>query len=289
MTATFAGRNALIYGGGNGIGRAVALEFARRGAQVAIADIDETAASETANLVRAEGSRAVACACDVTDTDNVRRAGDTAEAELGPIDIVVNNVGAIVMGHPEDLPLDEWQRLIDINLMGAVRGIDHFLPRMIARGSGHIVNTASFAGLYPYASTRLPYVTAKAGLVALSESLALHCLPRGVRVSCFCPGPVLTGIAGKMRTFTPDAEFRGPGSELAMKTAAEAATTLAEGMEAGRIVIPTDEQAWAAVRDHGADPDGFIHGKIAQFAAGDLGRPVIPDTLKAQIAGLKRD
>jgi NAD(P)-dependent dehydrogenase (short-subunit alcohol dehydrogenase family) len=151
MSETFNAKTALIYGGGKGIGRAVAAEFAARGCRVAIADIDLAAAQETAATIEGD---AIALRCDVLSDESVRETAEQAEAAFGPIDIVMNNVGGMLNGHPEDIPLAEWQRMMDLNYFAAVRSITHFMPRMIARGSGHIVNTASFAGLYPYAACR---------------------------------------------------------------------------------------------------------------------------------------
>ena len=267
----FAGKNVLIYGGGRGIGRACALEFARRGARLALADMDTDGAAKTAEEIEISGGAAVSMRCDVTQDQSVRDAAEAAERGIGAIDIVMNNVGKLVTGYPEDVPISEWQRILDLNLMPIVRSNEVFLKRMIARGSGHIVNTASFAGLFPYGANRMPYVAAKASVVALTESMALHLIPKGVNVSCFCPGPVMTNVMEGVKNWSPDAPMLGPGSQFVLKTAEEAATALADGMEAGRILIPTDELALEEVRRHGADPDAFIRDKLAQFAAGDFG------------------
>jgi len=152
----FTGRKALIFGAATGIGRATAIEFARRGADIAIADIDLDGAQAVIDAVTELGRKGVAIRGDVTDAESVNGALDKTEMALGGVDIVMNNVGAIVSGNPEDIPLDEWERLIDINLMGVVRGMTAALPRLIKQGSGHIINTASFAGMFPYATNRLP-------------------------------------------------------------------------------------------------------------------------------------
>jgi NAD(P)-dependent dehydrogenase (short-subunit alcohol dehydrogenase family) len=274
----FSGKTALIYGAAKGIGRAVALEFARRGARVAVADIDLAEAEETAQLIAAGGGKAAALRCDVTSDASVREAAVAAEIALGAVDIVMNNVGGIVHGNPEDIPISEWQRILDLNLMPVVRSNAVFLPKMLARGAGFIVNTASFAGLYPFATTRMPYAAAKAGVIALSESLALYLEPQGIRVSCLCPGPVMTNVMAGMKTWTAGVEMRGPGSTLDIKTVETVATTLADGMEAGRIIIPTHDEAWDTLARHGADPDGFIRSKIEEFARGDHGRPQLSAT-----------
>lgn len=285
MTDVFAGRSALIYGGAKGIGRAVAQEFARRGARLTVADIDLAEAETTAEIIMESGGQARALRCDVTSDASVRETADAAEAASGPIDIVMNNVGAILHGNPEDIPVAEWQRILDLNLMPAVRSNAVFLPRMLARGSGFIVNTASFAGLYPFATTRMPYVSAKAGVIALSESLALYLEPQGIRVSCLIPGPVMTGVLESMRTWTEGLAMRGPGSDLDLITVEDCARTLADGMEAGKILIPSHEEAWTTLTRHAADPDRFIRDKIAEVASGDYGKPRIPPAMLALMRG----
>lgn len=281
--APFAGANALIYGGAKGIGRAVALEFARRGARVAVADLDEAAAQDAAAAIIAAGGQAMALATNVLSDDSVRATAAAAEAQLGEIDIVMNNVGGMLNGHPEDIPMSEWQRMMDLNYFAAVRSQEIFLPKMIARGRGHIVNTASFAGLYPYAASRIPYAGAKAAVIAMTESLAIYLQPQGIRVSCLIPGPVMTGVLDTMTSWTPDCPMRGPGSELELKLVDDVATTLADGMRDGRILIPTDEKVWEIVQRWAASPDAFIQSKIDSFAAGDSGRPVVSEALRQKI------
>ncbi len=272
----FAGKTALIYGAAKGIGRAVALEFAQRGARVAVADIDLEGAKQTAALIQAAGGQAAGLRCDVMSELSVREAAVSAESAFGEIGIVMNNVGAIVNGNPEDIPLAEWERVLSLNLLSVVRSNAVFLPRMLARGSGFIVNTASFAGMYPFAATRMPYVAAKAAVVALSESMALYLQPQGIRVSCLCPGPVMTNVMDSMKTWTANLPLRGPGSHLGVKTVDEVATTLADGMRDGRIIIPTDEAVWETLQHRAASYDGFIQEKIDDYARGDIGRPVLP-------------
>jgi NAD(P)-dependent dehydrogenase (short-subunit alcohol dehydrogenase family) len=272
-SAPFDDSRALIYGAAQGIGRAVALEFARRGARVAIADIDLDGARETVGLIEAQGGTGAAIACDVARRESVHEAAAEAERLVGDLDIVMNNVGVITNGNPEDIPIEEWRRIIDLNLFSVIYSNEVFIPRLLARGRGHIVNTASFAGLYPYAANRMPYVAAKAAVVALSESMALYLEPQGVRVSCLCPGPVMTGVMNAMKTWGENVAFRGPGSQYKVMTAEDTAVVLADGMRDGRIVIPTDEAVWEVIRRHAASPDAFIQEKIEEVARGDLGKP----------------
>lgn len=283
--APFAGAKALIFGGAKGIGKCVSLEWARRGAQVAVADIDEGAARETADEIVAAGGKAIGLAANVLSDESVAAAGDAAEAGLGgPIDILMNNVGGMLNGHPEDIPMKEWHRIMEINYFAAVRGVTHFLPRMQARGSGHIVNTASFAGLYPYAASRVPYGAAKAAVISMTENLALYVEPQGIRVSCLIPGPVMTGVMDSMTSWTEDCPMRGPGAELELMLPQDVAVVLSDGMRDGKVLIPSDTAVWDLVRRHAADPDAFIRAKIDEFAGGEAGRPRISEALKARLA-----
>lgn len=277
-TSIFNQKSALVFGGANGIGQAIAIEFARRGAKVAVADIAETAALETAARIQEDGGQAVALACDVTSIESVTEVAQLALAELAvsEIDIVVNNVGVIVSGHPQDIPLAEWQRILNLNLFSIINSNDVFLPLMLARGSGHIVNTASFAGLYPYAPNRMPYSASKAAVVSLSESLAIYLEPKGIRVSCFCPGPVATAVTKSMKSWSEDAVMIGPGSQFELMTAEQAALVLADGMQQNRIFIPTHDSVLEEMQDHAADPDAYIRRKAKAIAAGDLGLPKLP-------------
>ena len=264
----------LIYGAAQGIGQSIALEFARRGASVAVADINVAGAEETAGRIVAAGGEAVSMTCDVTDEEAVRTAAAAAERQLGEIDIVVNNVGVILNGNPQDIPTAEWRRIMDLNFFSAVYSNGYFLPKMIERGRGHVVNVGSFAGLYPFAASRMPYVAAKAAVIALSESLALYLEPLGVRVSCLCPGPVATGVAGSMKTWSQDVAFRGPGSQYSVIGPDQAATILADAMRDGRVIIPTDDKVWEVLQRRAASPDQFLRDKIAEFARGDSGMPL---------------
>ena len=272
----FFGANALIFGSAKGIGKGMALEWARRGARVAIGDVDSDAARETAAEIEAAGGIAIAVEADVTSDNSMSAAVGKAEAALGEIDIVMNNVGAALTGHPQDIPLDEWRRITELNYFGTLRSLALFIPKLIARGRGHIVNTASFAGLYPYAISRIPYAAAKAAVISLSENLAIYLEPQGIRATCMIPGPVITDIMGTMKSWSDDCVLVGPGSEFALIMPQDAAITLSDGMRDGRILVPTHEAVWDTLRQRSNSPDSFIRAKIAGYASGDLGRPALP-------------
>lgn len=284
QTAPFAGRNALLFGGAKGIGRAIAHEWARRGARLAVADIDEAAARATAAEIAELGGVAVALTADVLSDASVAAAAAEAEAALGAIDILLNNVGAMLNGHPEDIPMTEWQRMMDLNYFGTLRGVQAVLPGMQARGRGHVVNTASFAGFYPYAASRIPYAAAKAAVISLSQNLALHLEPQGLRVTCLVPGPVLTGVMDAMTTWTEDCPMRGPGAELALMLPEDVAVVLSDAMAEGAVLVPSDPAGWDILARWAESPDKFVRGKISDFARGERGIPSIDDAVKARLA-----
>lgn len=283
-TAPFSGRTALLFGGAKGIGKAIALEWARRGARVAVADLDEEAAKATAAEIVAAGGSAVAVKADVLSDASVATAVAEAETVLGAIDILLNNVGAMLNGHPEDIPMTEWQRMMDLNYFGTLRGIQAVLPGMLARGRGHVVNTASFAGLYPYAASRIPYAAAKTAVISLTQNLALYLEPQGLRVTCLVPGPVLTGVMDAMTTWTEDCPMRGPGAELELMLPEDVALVLSDAMVEGRVLVPSDGTAWDILKRWAASPDAFLRDKIADFAKGERGVPQIGEAVKARLA-----
>jgi NAD(P)-dependent dehydrogenase (short-subunit alcohol dehydrogenase family) len=187
-----AGADAVVTGAGSGIGRAFALEIARRGGRVVCADIDDVSAKETADMI---GEQAMPQLCDVSDGGAVAVLADAAEDWFGkPVDIVVNNAGigagGVVVG---EMPMDLWRRTIDVNLWGVIHGCHVFAPRMRAAGHGGIVNVASAAG-FAAAPRMAAYNVSKAGVLALSETLAAELSGTGVNVTVLCPTFVKTNI-----------------------------------------------------------------------------------------------
>lgn len=278
--APFSGANALIFGGAKGIGRGVAMEWARRGARLAIADIDKDAANAVAKEIETAGGKAIGISADVLSEESIAGAAAAAEAALGQIDIVMNNVGGMLNGHPEDIPMREWQRIMDLNFFAAVRGVQHFLPGFLKRGSGHFVNTASFAGLYPYAASRVPYAAAKAAIISMTQNYAVYCEPQGIRVSCLIPGPVATQVMDSMTSWTENCPMRGPGTETTLMLPDAVARKLSDGMSAGEVLIPSDDIAWNIVQRWAAGPDAFVRAKISEFESGERGNPVIPEDIR---------
>jgi NAD(P)-dependent dehydrogenase (short-subunit alcohol dehydrogenase family) len=189
----FAGRSAFVTGAASGIGRAVAEALARAGAVVSISDVDEVGVLAVAKDVAAAGGQVHAERLDVADGEAVRTAIDAAAARAGRLDLVFNNAGISVAGETLAMTDAHWQRIVDVNLWGVIHGVRAALPVMARQGSGHIVNTASLAGLLP-SPLNVAYAATKYAVVGLSQSLRMEAAGRGVNVSVVCPGLVATGI-----------------------------------------------------------------------------------------------
>jgi len=187
-------RTAFVTGGGSGIGRALSKALSARGITVAVTDVDHDAAARVAQEC---GPRAVAAALDVRDPTAVREAIERFAAEHGRLDYVFNNAGIGTAGEVDDIPLDAWRRIVDINVYGVLHGVLAAYPLMLKQGFGHIVNTASLAGLGP-APLFAPYALTKHAVVGLSTSLRIEAAARSVRVSVFCPAAVETPILDSM-------------------------------------------------------------------------------------------
>ena len=184
---------ALITGGGSGIGAALSRALAARGARVIVVDRDRDTAAETARAIEGSGGRAEPAVADVRNADEVARAVGGAWQTYGRLDYLFNNAGIGVGGEVLQNSVDDWRYIVDVNLMGVVHGIHAAYPRMVEQGFGHIVSTASMAGLMPTPLTA-SYGATKAAVVALSRALRIEAAEYGVRVSVICPGVIRTPI-----------------------------------------------------------------------------------------------
>ena len=188
------GQSALITGAGRGIGRGIALAFARQGCAIAALARTASELEETVHAVQALGRRAIAVSCDVTDREAVEAAVRAALAAFGQIDLLVNNAGYACFKPFVDLTAEEWRRTLDVNLTGAFHCIQAVLPSMIARRAGRIINISSVAGLKPIAEQSV-YCASKYGLNGLTHVLAMELRPYGISVHAICPGGVNTRLA----------------------------------------------------------------------------------------------
>lgn len=201
MTMTTSSKRIFITGGASGLGRALAECAARDGYRVCIGDIHDARLAETLahleTLAPGRGHRAERC--DVRRTEDLERVARLLEREWGGVDTVVNNAGIAAGGPIDEVGLAEFERVVDINLMGVVRGCAVFVPLFKRQGAGHIVNVASLAGIV-HIPKMTAYNAAKAGVVALSETLRMELAPHGVDVSVVCPSFFRTNLAESLST-----------------------------------------------------------------------------------------
>src|SRR5207245_3758753 len=165
-----AGEVAVITGGASGIGRGTALALARRGADIVLADVNDGRLAQVSDEIAALGQHVLAVHCDVSLDQDVERLAKQAEATLGPVGLVMNNAGVVLRGALENVDVADWQWCFDINVFGVIRGVRAFLPRMIERRHGYIVNTGSMAGLVPLTGEGAPYIASKFAVVGLTEA-----------------------------------------------------------------------------------------------------------------------
>ncbi|MGW7546801.1 SDR family oxidoreductase [Streptomyces sp. NPDC054770] len=260
-------KTAVITGAGSGIGRSTALSLARRGANIVVADINEAGARAVAVEITQDGGAALAVHSDVARESAFEELKQTALDRFGTVDIVMNNVGVLTRGRPDYLPVEEWERIITINLFSVVRSNATFLPLLIQQGHGHIVNTASFAGLFTYAYDRLPYAASKAAVVQISEGLRLYLRPRGIGVTVLCPGPVATNIAASLPpTFGPEVGTRGPGEQFGVLDPATVGEQVAEAILTDPFMLYTDPQVCDILVERATDWNAFMERQTAAIA-----------------------
>ena len=166
------------------------------------------------------------------------------------------------MGPPESLPLEAWQRVLDLNLLSIARSNLVFLPHLIAQGRGHVVNTSSASGLLAYGFDRLPYVASKHAVVGLSEALALYLAPKGIGVTCVCPSGVITNILEQITVYGEATSPRAPQHPLVEPDAV--GELVAEAVAAGTFLVVTAPEIHDELRERAADPEAYMQRMIGE-------------------------
>jgi NAD(P)-dependent dehydrogenase (short-subunit alcohol dehydrogenase family) len=270
-----AGRVAVVTGGASGIGRALAFQLAAERMSVVLADIEQTALDAcAADLAAATGAEVAAVVTDVSDPEAVEALAAVTVERFGAVHVVCNNAGVVTMGPGWEQPLADWRWVLGVDLWGVVNGMRTFVPIMLRQGEpAHVVNTASIAGLVP-SPTITPYNVAKAGVVALSESLAMELAELGapIGVSVLCPGVVPTRIAESSR----NRPGRGAGDltpVLDLPTQVELPSTAwtPEQIAARVVAAIRSDEFWIVTHEGSAQ---LIATRAAGITSG--GRPVAP-------------
>lgn len=263
MAAVVPPLRVLITGAASGLGRELALAWSRRRARVLIADRNARRGGETAQLCRDAGaSNAEFLSLDVTRSADFERAVEFVQARWGGLDVMVNNAGIAGGGQFDTIPEADWQLLLDINLMGVVRGCQAMTPLFKAQERGQFVNIASMAGLLNPPSMS-NYNVAKAGVIALSESLAVELLPWNIRTLVVCPSYFQTNLHESLRTQDEQTRAALPrllaSSEL---TATDIAEGILQAIARGDTLYLPHQRAREAWQQKLADDEAF---RAAQY------------------------
>jgi 2-hydroxycyclohexanecarboxyl-CoA dehydrogenase len=242
---------AIVTGGGGGIGGATCRRFSEAGTTVVVFDIDQTAAERVAGAIASSGGTATSVICDITDHEAVANSVAAVEAQYGKVDILVNNAGWDVFRLFNDSTPAEWQRLIAINLLGALNMHHAVLPGMIARGGGRIVNISSDAARVG-SSGEAVYAACKAGLIGFSKTLAREHARHRIRINVVCPGATNTNLFAEYK--------KGAGNPDKLEEAFRRAIPM------GRIGEPEDLPG--AILFFASDDAACITGQVISVSGG---------------------
>lgn len=248
---SLSGKAALVTGAASGIGRESALAFGRRGADLVICDVDEPGLKETEAMLRSLGRDVLARRVDVADAEAMRGFAEETSAQVGALDILMNNAGVGLGASFLETSLEDWDRILRINVLGVVHGCHYFVPPMVERGAGgHVVNVSSAAGYLP-AEALSAYVTTKYAVLGLTESLRSELRRRGIGVTAICPGIVDTPITrstplrgryaeeGQREEMVEAYRKRGYGPE-------RVAENVLKAIQRNRGIAPVTPEAWIA-------------------------------------------
>jgi len=260
---------AVITGAGSGLGRALALELARRQGRVLVTDIALEGAAATAEEVVRLGGEAEVLRVDVGEVADVEAAAAAIESRWGGVDVLINNAGVAAVGRIGEAPLDDWAWVLRVNLWGVVHGCHVFAPRMRAAGAGAILNVASSAGIASLPEMG-PYNVSKAAVISLTETLHAELAPLGIPVTALCPTFFPTNLTDTLRS--PSEALRARASALlhgATSTAEEVARAGLAGLEAGRLIVIPQRDGQLVWRVKRLAPELY-----QRFAGGGIARRV---------------
>ena len=248
------GKVAVVTGAGNGIGAGIARRFAAEGAKVVITDIEPEAVERVSNEIGAPG-----IAVDITEEANVKAVAELARKTYGEVDVWLSNAGVAGQRDPEGLQDDRtWDLMWRLHVLSHLYAAREVLPSMLARGNGYLLQTASSVA-FSTQPDKLAYSVTKHGALALSEWLAVHYRPQGIKVSCFCPGPMLTRMLLN-NGFGSD----HPAIQAAL-TPDQVADVVVNGIADERFLIVTQPGSERALIGKGTDYDSWIDQAASRF------------------------
>lgn len=237
----FTGKVAVITGAASGIGEGLARHCVKEGMSVLLADVNQPALDK---LREELGRQVVTAITDVSSAAAVESLAEFAYQQYGQVDLLFNNAGVLISGYSWERSVEDWQWILNINLMGVVHGIHSFVPRMLKQGTAaHIVNTSSLAGLLA-APLMGPYTVGKQAVVALTETLhyELESIGASIKTSVLCPGPIATGIAGS-------GTERKQQSSIGSQANDQLMGFLSDGISAGMPASECAEKVFSAIRN----------------------------------------
>jgi NAD(P)-dependent dehydrogenase (short-subunit alcohol dehydrogenase family) len=273
MAFDFTNSVAVVTGAASGIGRAAAVRFAREGSDVVVSDINDEGGKEVVAQIEDLGRKAIYIHTDVAKREEMEALVDASIDWQGHCDLFHSNAGIGMGGPPQAIPIQEWDRILDINLHSHIWTVRKLLPHMLERGSGHLVHTASSAGTLGFAML-IPYCVTKFGVVGLCESLASYTLNKGVGISVVCPLLVNTNIFERSWNYPAEGEvdfnerfedqvrtfFHENG--MAPEGVADA---IVEAVKANNLYVFPHPELKQMIETKWADPDAFVRNAATQW------------------------
>ena len=258
---------AVITGGASGIGRATALALAKMGTDIVIVDVNQQRMAETRKEIETLGRRVQTIQCDVARYDDVTSMAEQAMAFTGRVDILMNNAGVMLRGFIDTLEPTDWAWILGVNLYGVIHCCRAFLPHMLERGTGYIINTSSIGGLIGGQPNSIGYSTSKFAVTGFSEVLYKYLKPKGIGVSLLCPGLIRTNLPESIRYVGDNLKALGAIKEIAKEPGVmepeEVAQMVIDAMDRNKFLILTHPARFHNMMEMRAkDVQGFLETQL---------------------------